>query len=101
MELNKPPKMVDGHGKPVQTDALSATRILISLSAQFNIMGRWIASQFSDLEQYGGLDAASDCFAAADVLLDLVKQWQDKLDEMDVSMPPGIGWLARSEGRDD
>jgi len=95
----KQPKKVDyGDGAEVSTDPLDLRTILISLSAQLNIFGRWTASQFTEVEQYGGFEATSDCFAAADLLLEIVKQWEDKLKEMDISMPTGIGYV-RSQKR--
>jgi len=93
VEPNQPKNVDYGDGAEVSTDPLDLRTVLISLSAQLNIFGRWTASQFSEVEQYGGFEATSDCFAAADLLLEIVKQWEDKLKEMNVSMPTGIGYV--------
>jgi hypothetical protein len=90
----KQPNNLDyGDKAEVCTDALDLRTVLISLSTQLNVTGRWISSQFADLEQYGGFAAASDCFASADVLLEIVKQWSDQLEKMEISMPSGIGYV--------
>jgi hypothetical protein len=90
----QPKKVETRRGEPICTDPLAADHLLLSVSAQLNLTGRWISSQFAELEQYGGFEAASDCFAAADILLEFVKQWSDELREMDVAMPQGIGYVS-------
>lgn len=90
----KQPKPVEpSPDGPVSTDPLPLDKVLLSLSAQFNITARWINSCQTELEQYGGFEAAADCLCAADILLEVVKQWSDLLGTLDVTMPPGIGYI--------
>lgn len=93
MENDQPKRVADSGDAEVSTEPLSLDKILLSLSAQYNILGKWIASQSPDLAQYGAFSAASDCLCAADVLLEVVHQWEDQLKNMDVIMPEGVGYV--------
>lgn len=88
----------DKHPSEPNMDSLSLVGCIGAWLVTLNSVARYLDAHDETYAETGGARAIEDLYAAAEVMAAALRQHQELFSEVEVQMPPGIGWFVFRTG---
>lgn len=86
------------HHDPAVDTKLAMSKCIAAWLVTINTVARYLDSHEETYGETGGARAIEDLYAGSEVMVAALRQHEELFDELDVEMPPGIGWYRLDMG---